>query len=90
MHRKYPVMLERDGRFFHAVLDTVLDTHDGWVVIQNSSFDSDHNGGKWEARAQALAPWLQLAGEALAAASGRPQVRTIVHFVLSSVLVEIG
>jgi len=90
MHRKYPVMLEREGRFFSAVLDTVLDTDAGWVIIQNSSFDNDHNGGKWDARAQILAPWLLLAGEALAAATGRPQVRTMVHFVLSSVLVEIG
>ncbi|HRF40330.1 MAG TPA: 3'-5' exonuclease, partial [Saprospiraceae bacterium] len=39
MHRKYPVMLEREGRFFSAVLDTVLDTDAGWVIIQNSSFD---------------------------------------------------
>jgi len=90
MHRKYPVMVEREGRFFSAVLDTVLDTDSGWVIIQNSSFDSDYNGGKWDARAQILAPWLLLVGEALAAATGRPQVRTMVHFVLSSVLVEIG
>ena len=89
MHRKYPVMLEEDGRLFYAVLDLVLETGEGLVLIQNSSFDSDYNSGKWENKALQLAGWLHLAGAALQRVFGKPLVKTYVHFVLSAVVVEV-
>ncbi len=89
VYRKYPVMHKRDGRLFHAVLDLVLDTGDGLVLIQNSSFDSGHHPARWDARALQLAGWLHLGKEATGAAFQKPVARTFVHFVLSSVLVEV-
>ncbi len=89
VYRKLPVMYERDGRLFYAILDLVLDTGDGLTLIQNSSFDSDHHPARWDARALQLAGWLHLSKAALQAAFQRPVVRTLVHFVLSGVLVEV-
>jgi ATP-dependent helicase/nuclease subunit A len=89
MHRKYPVMLEQNGRLFYAVLDLVLETDAGMVLIQNSSFDSDHNNVKWGQRATELAGWLHLAGASLRTAFKKPLAGTFVHFVLSAVLVEV-
>lgn len=87
--RKQPVLLDHEGRLFSAVLDLVLDTPDGLVLIQNSSFDSQAYTTRLEARAELLAPWLHLAKTALQATRQTHRVRTWVHFVLSAAVVEV-
>ncbi len=87
--RKQPVLLDYEGRLFSAVLDLVLDTPNGLVLIQNSSFDSQAYTTKLETRAELLAPWLYLAKTALQATRKTPRVRTWVHFVLSAAVVEV-
>lgn len=88
-YRKYPVMMEQEGRWFYAVLDLVMETGEGLVLIQNSSYDGDHNSGKWENKALQLAGWLYLAKTALQKVFGKPLIKTYVHFVLSAVVVEV-
>ena len=87
IHRKYPVQYFRDGRLFESVLDLVLETEQGLVLIQHSGRQVDAKG--WRGKALALGDWLHLSKAALQEIFGEPRVRTCVHFVLSGAVVAV-
>lgn len=87
--RRYPVMMALNGRLFYAVIDVVLHTARGIVMIQHSSYDEAGDDVLWDKRALQLSGWLHLSKKALQQHFGTAEVSTFVHFVLPSVLIEI-
>ncbi len=85
--RKYPVRYFQDRRLFATVIDLLLETDEGIILVQNSGFGGD--GKQLERKAGELAPWLHLSKKAIMALFKEERVRTFVHFVLHSALVEV-
>ena len=86
--RKFPVRIHRNGRLFEAILDLVLETDEGLVVIQNSGFAGDLKAAAKHAK-ERLADWLFLSKLALQQIFEGVKIRTMVHFVLNGAVVEL-
>jgi ATP-dependent exoDNAse (exonuclease V) beta subunit len=86
-YRKYPVRYLYEERLFATVIDLVLETEQGYVLIQNSGFAGA--GNKWNQKVQELAPWLFLARAAVRECFQTPVVRTCLHFVFAGRVVEV-
>ncbi len=87
MHRKYPIRLLRNGRLFEKIVDLILETDKGIIIIQNSGFAGDKS--KWKNKALELGDWLYLSKTAIQEVFDILEVRTMVHFVLSGSVVEV-
>lgn len=85
--RKYPVRYFQDRRLFATVIDLLLETDHGLVLIQNSGFGGDAK--QLERKAGELGSWLHLSKKAVQALFKAERVRTFVHFVLHSAVVEV-
>jgi len=87
MHRKLPIRHIRGAKLFSAVLDLVLESPSRLTLIQHSGFA----GGEKECRnkVRQLANWLHLSKEALEQLYPGKPVRSFVHFVLSTRLIEV-
>ncbi|MCO6478315.1 MAG: UvrD-helicase domain-containing protein [Phaeodactylibacter sp.] len=88
-YRKYPIRYFHHGRLFTNVIDLLLDTPKGLVVIQNSGFAGDSLTREKQRALQNLGSWCYLSGCAVREIFGREQARTFVHFVMSGNLIEI-
>jgi ATP-dependent helicase/nuclease subunit A len=86
--RKYPVRYFHRGRLFETIIDTILETDKGLMLIQNSGF-SNGQTPRLRQKALELGPWLHLSKSALQTIFDEPRVRTMVHFVMSGGLVEV-
>lgn len=85
--RKYPIRHYHNGQLFETIIDLLIETDEGWVMIQNSSYaGSEKNLDK---KAIELSSWFYLAKEALAEIFQTRSVRTFVHFVLSADCLEL-
>ena len=87
IHRKYPVRLHRKGRLFKTIIDLILETDRGLVLIQNSGFAGDSK--RWKQKASELGDWLHLSKTAARQMFDIQEVRTMVHFVLSGAVLEV-
>jgi ATP-dependent helicase/nuclease subunit A len=87
IHRKYPIRLQHKGRLFKTIIDLVLETDHGLVLIQNSGFAGDSK--RWRSKASELSDWLHLSKTALREIFDAVAVKTMVHFVLSGAVVEV-
>ena len=87
IHRKYPVRHFRQGRLFETIIDFILETDQGLIIIQNSGFAG--GAKKWKNKSLELVPWLHLSKEACHLIFQRNKVRTLVHFVLGGSLVAV-
>ena len=87
--RRYPVMMTMNGRLFYAVIDLVLHTEQGIVMIQHSSYDEEGDHVAWDKRALQLSGWLHLSKKALQQHFGTELVSTQVHFVLPAVVITL-
>ncbi|NUQ25374.1 MAG: UvrD-helicase domain-containing protein [Saprospiraceae bacterium] len=85
--RKYPLRYFHGAQLFDTIADLVLDTAEGLVLIQHSSFAGDAKGR--EKKAIELGPWFSLSKAALEAHFQRPVAHTLVHFVLACSLTEV-
>ena len=87
MYRKYPLRYELDGRLFETVVDLILETEQGWIVVQHSG----HSGGLSQAgrKAKELADWFYLVKNGLAATLPADRIRTFLHLALGAGLVEV-
>ncbi|MFT5764528.1 MAG: ATP-dependent helicase/nuclease subunit A [Saprospiraceae bacterium] len=88
-YRKYPIRYFYKKRLFEKIIDLVLKTKEGIILIQNSGF---HGGqDKWEAKIQKgeLPDFLFLSKKAIQEIFDTRQVKTYVHFVLGAGLVAI-
>ncbi len=79
--RKYPVELLREDQLFSTVIDLILETEDGLVLIQHTSFSG--SGQKQQVKkAKDLRAWAHLSKVALQEVFQKQRVQTIIHFVL--------
>ena len=87
MYRKYPIRYYHQGRAFHTIIDLLLETNQGWVLIRSSGFSG---GSKhWKNKAQNLKSWLFLSKTAIREVFQEPRVRTFVHFAMGGGLLEL-
>ncbi len=85
--RKQSLTYAYQERFFQTVVDWVLITDNGILLIQNSGFAGEPKN--WKRKAQELGSWFFLSKMALAEAFDTTSIRTFVHFVLGGALVEV-
>lgn len=86
--RKYPIHYTYNGRHFNTIIDLVLQSDKGLVIVQNSGFAGGDK--KWPSKAKELADWLFLSKSAMQEIFDQPVAGTFVHFVLHGVLVEVA
>lgn len=86
-HRKYPIRYSQNGRLFRTIIDLIIETPEGLILIQNSGFAGDEKN--WNKKAKDLGNWLQFSKAALQEVFDEPRVRTFVNFVLGSGLIEV-
>lgn len=88
VYRKYPLRHYYRGRLFQTVVDLIIDTGEGLVVVQHSAFGGDHK--KWKSKALELADWFYLCQDGLRPLFQKRAVQTYVHFVLTGAMVEVS
>jgi len=88
VHRKYPVSLFHQERLFQTYIDFLLETEEGFVIIQNSSFSGDPKNRK--TKAMELKSWMHLSRQAIQKIFGEQKVALFLHFVLGGELMEIN
>ncbi|MEM1322895.1 MAG: UvrD-helicase domain-containing protein [Bacteroidota bacterium] len=88
LYRKYPIRSFYQQRLFETIIDFVLIMPDQSIVlIQNSGFAGEAK--QWKTKAAELKDWLHLSKLTLQAIFGTQRVRTLVHFILGSTLMEV-
>ena len=87
IYRKYPIRHFYQKRLFETVIDFVIETDQGLVIIQNSGFVG--NGKKIKNKALELTSWLHLSKTALRVIFQKEKVRTLVHFVLEGNIIAV-
>jgi ATP-dependent exoDNAse (exonuclease V) beta subunit len=87
VHRRFPLYMFKDGRIFEPVIDLLLETEEGLVVILYTSFIGDEKSRM--RKAKDMAAWLQGCKEAAQIVFDKSTVRTWVHLVLYGSLVEV-
>lgn len=87
VYRKYPVRYFKEERLFERILDLVIETDRGLIVIQNSGFAGD--GNKLRPKAQELSAFFYLSQLAVQEIFKVANVRTFAHFVLHGTLIEV-
>ncbi|MEO1626677.1 MAG: UvrD-helicase domain-containing protein [Bacteroidota bacterium] len=88
IHRKYPVTCHFQQRCYETVVDLVLETSNGLVLVQNSGFSGPARQRKSRIKGE-LADMLYLASQALAGRFQTTRVQTFVHFVTAGLLMEL-
>ncbi|MEM1121766.1 MAG: UvrD-helicase domain-containing protein, partial [Bacteroidota bacterium] len=87
VYKKYPVRYHFKNRLFEKVIDLVLETDSGLVIIQNSGFAKGKK--EWKNKALKLAPWFFLAKMALQEQFSGRAIRCFLHFPLGGGMVEL-
>lgn len=85
--REWPIRLRQGETIVSGFADLVLDTEDGWVVIDHKSFKGAR--AQWSAKAAEYTGQLAAYAGAMAAASGRPVISVWVHFVVGGGMVRL-
>jgi ATP-dependent exoDNAse (exonuclease V) beta subunit len=88
IYRKYPIRYIENGRLFERLLDFLIETDRGFILIQSSGFAGDT--GKLRNKALELGNFFHFSRQAVEAIFKTKKVRTLVHFVLHGVMVEVG
>lgn len=89
--KKYPVFYPYNGRAFENVIDILIETKGGWIIIQHSS--SRDTKQKWNSKVRDLYPWFYFAECAIRDAFAIPAsvpVRCFLNFVLHGSMVELA
>lgn len=86
--RKYPVALTYKGRLFETVIDLLIKTDKGMIVIQNSGFSGEPKGWRNKAEKE-LGDWFFLSKMAVQQIFEEVAVQTICHFVIGGGLLEV-
>lgn len=88
-HRKFPVRYFYKEKLFEKIIDLVLETKDGIVIIQNSGFQGGQD--KWGSKIKKgeLTDFLFLSKKAVQEIFKTDKVKTYLHFVLDAGLLGI-
>jgi ATP-dependent exoDNAse (exonuclease V) beta subunit len=87
--RKYPIRHHFQGRQFETIVDWVLETEEGMVLLQNSGYDQS---GQEKLKNHALSQlwaWAYLSQKGLQALFGKRNVRCFIHYVMAGAVVEL-
>ena len=87
IYKKYPIRHHYQNRLFEKIIDLILITEQGLVIIQNSSFARGKK--EWKNKALKLSPWFFLAKEAAVIHFGKAHIRCLLHYPLAGGLVEL-
>jgi len=85
---KYPIRYFEKGQLFERLMDFLLETDRGYILIQSSGFSGD--ASKLRNKALELGNFFHLSKLAVQDIFKTKNVRTLVHFVLHGTMVEIG
>jgi ATP-dependent helicase/nuclease subunit A len=84
--REWPVALRTpEHQTLQGWVDLLVDTPEGWVIIDHKSFP----GTNWASKAQGFAPQLLLYGRAVEAATERPVRYNLIHFPMLGRVVRV-
>lgn len=86
--RKHPIRHFHQGQLFETVIDLLLKTDTELILIQTSGFAGDPR--HCEKQAKSLLPWFALATAALQQTEPPTPIRTLLHFVLPGIIIEVG
>ena len=87
VRREWPVSFRTpEHRTLQGWIDLLLETPQGYVVMDHKSFP----GTDWVKRARETGPQLRLYRRAVEEATGRPVLKSLVHFPLLGKVVEVG
>jgi len=87
IHRKYPIRHFYQNRLFETVIDFVIETENGIVIIQNG--DSNGDNKKLKNKALKLTSFLHLSKSALEIIFQKEKIKTLVHFPLNGSILAI-
>lgn len=88
LHTEMPIMkVLDDGSLRQGAIDLVVETSEGWIVIDHKSNPQPKE--KWTEIAQEHSGQLQAYREVLESLSGKPVLETLIHFSVSGALVSV-
>lgn len=87
-HRKYPLTFHYQNRKFEKIVDYILETEDGLVLIQNSGFAGGEKS--WNKKSKELADFLYLSSLATRDIFGTQATKLYVHFILGGALQQVA
>ena len=85
IHREWPMHLRQGLQRASGWMDMVLDTPDGWVIIDHKTFPGAME--KWVDKASSYLPQLQTYSSALKKATGRQVLETWIHLPIVGAMV---
>jgi len=88
IRREVPVFARIDGQLVSGRIDLLVETGDGFVVIDHKSFPGGPH--EWEARSIGHGPQLALYAQAIKTASGKPCRELWIHMVLGGRALKVG
>lgn len=88
IRREVPVFARIDGQLVSGRIDLLVETEDGFAVIDHKSFPGGPH--EWETRSIGHGPQLALYAEAIEVASGRPCRELWIHMVLGGRALKVG
>jgi len=86
--KKYPVRFNYKGRLFKTIIDFVIESNQGIILIQNSGFSGKNTAG-YKKKAKDLAAWFHLSKMAIHRIFQVKTVDTYLHFVLKNGLLPV-
>ncbi len=84
---EWPLQVRLGAQVISGWADLVVETPDGWVLVDHKSFPGPRE--KWEAEALSHAPQLAAYSLALERATGRAVVACFIHFVVGGGLAQV-
>ncbi len=87
MHKEYPVTYPRDGQITEGTIDMLLETKNGWIIIDHKSFKG--GGEQKDTKALEFAGQLH-AYKSCVEAAGKKVIGTWIHFVTTGTMTEVG
>lgn len=85
---KFSIRLFYKGQLFETMIDRLLETDQGWIIIQNSGFAGEQKKLKSKALSD-LGDWCFLCRLGVKEVFQTEEVRSFVHFVMKGVVLEI-
>ena len=87
-HREWPVNLKIGDQKLSGWIDLLIDTGEGYVVIDHKSFPGRMD--QWPEKAQQYAPQLLVYRKAMEKATGRPVIETCIHMPILGVMLKLA
>ena len=84
---EWPLQMKIGDQVMIGTADMLLDSPDGWIVVDHKSFPGPHS--LWRKEAEGYAGQLKAYSDVLILATGRPVVGTYIHFIVGGGMVEL-